>query len=117
MNILMKRTYEDADKSDGLRILADRLWPRGIRKEDAHIDWWAKEISPSTELRKAYHGKEIDFKEFSKKYLAELKENPDFPDFLQEIKSHQTITMLTSAKEIAVSALPVLKGFIEKELG
>ena len=75
MKILMKRTYEEADKSDGFRILADRLWPRGIKKENAHIDLWAKEISPSTDLRKSYHSYEIDFKEFSKEYLKELKDS------------------------------------------
>lgn len=116
MKILMKRTYEVPEQSDGFRVLADRLWPRGIRKEDAHIDLWAKEISPSTDLRKSYHGNEIDFKEFSKKYGAELKENPDFTAFLKEIEPHQTVTILTSAKEIEVSALPILKEFMEKKL-
>lgn len=113
MKILMKRTYEEADKSDGFRILADRLWPRGIKKENAHIDLWAKEISPSTDLRKSYHSYEIDFKEFSKEYLKELKENPQIKDFLKSLKEYKTVTFLTSAKEIEVSALPVLKNFIE----
>ncbi|WP_193812067.1 DUF488 domain-containing protein [Kaistella flava (ex Peng et al. 2021)] len=73
MKILEKRIYDKPEQEDGFRILADRLWPRGMKKEDAHIDLWAKEIAPSTELRKSYHGQEIDFAEFSKKYLKELK--------------------------------------------
>lgn len=113
MKILMKRTYEEADKSDGFRILADRLWPRGIKKENAHIDLWAKEISPSTELRKSYHSDEIDFKEFSKKYLKELKDNPETDGFLKNLNTHRTVTILTSAKDIEISALPILKRFIE----
>lgn len=112
----MKRTYEDSNKSDGFRVLADRLWPRGIKKENAHIDLWAKEISPSTKLRKSYHSNEIDFKEFSKKYLKELKDNPESDNFLKSLKEHETTTMLTSAKDIDVSALPVLKQFIEDKI-
>lgn len=114
MKIHMKRTYDIPENSDGFRVLADRLWPRGITKGNAGIDLWAKQISPSTALRKSYHNSEIDFKEFSKKYTDELKTDDAFLDFLKELKSHRTITILTSAKEIEVSALPVLKAFIEK---
>lgn len=117
MKILEKRIYEDFDNKDGFRILADRLWPRGMKKEDAKIDLWAKEISPSNELRKLYHGKEIDFNHFSQKYLKELNENPGSKIFLTEIKKYETVTLMTSVKEIEVSELPVLKKFIEKNLG
>ncbi|WHF51703.1 DUF488 family protein [Chryseobacterium gotjawalense] len=116
MKIVEKRIYEEPDESDGFRVLADRLWPRGMKKEDAHIDLWAKEIAPSTELRKSYHGKEIDFKEFSKKYLKELDENPETESFLDKIKKQKTITLMTSVKEIEGSELPVLKFFLENKL-
>ena len=66
MEIFQKRIYEESSETDGFRILADRLWPRGLSKEKAAIDLWAKEIAPSTELRKFYHGKEIDCAEFGK---------------------------------------------------
>ncbi len=115
MKILEKRIYEEANKSDGFRVLADRLWARGMKKENAHIDLWAKEIAPSTELRKSYHGKEIDFQEFSKRYSKELTENPEIENFLNEIKKHKTVTLMTSVKEIEGSALPVLKEFIKKK--
>ncbi len=116
MKILEKRIYEEPLSTDGFRVLADRLWPRGMKKENAHLDFWAKEIAPSTELRKAYHGKEIDFEEFSKKYLKELAENPETEAFLDKITNEKTITLLTSVKEVGVSELPVLKGFIEKNV-
>lgn len=116
MKILEKRIYEEASKTDGFRVLADRLWPRGMAKEKAHIDWWAKEIAPSTELRKSYHGKEINFKEFSKKYLKELAENPETEGFLNEIKKHKIVTLITSVKEIEISEVPVLKVFIESKI-
>ena len=116
MKILEKRIYEEPSSTDGFRILADRLWPRGMKKENAHLDLWAKEIAPSTELRKIYHGKEIDFEEFRKKYLKELAENPETKDFLDKMKTHKTVTLLTSVKEVGISELPVLKEFIEKNI-
>lgn len=116
MEILEKRIYEDTTNADGFRVLADRLWPRGLSKEKAKINLWAKDIAPSTELRKSYHGEEIGFKEFSKIYLKELSENPKTEDFLKEIKNHKIITLLTSVKEIETSELPVLKKFIEQHL-
>jgi len=114
MEIFEKRIFEESSKTDGFRILADRLWPRGVSKEKAAIDLWAKEIAPSTELRKSYHGKEIDFAEFRKKYAAELAKNSRTEKFLEEIKKHKKITLLTSVKEIETSELPVLEEFIEK---
>jgi len=116
MKITEKRIYENPAKDDGFRILAGRLWPRGMSKEKAAINWWARDIAPSTQLRKLYHGKEIDFKKFSKKYLKELSENPETETFLKEIKKHKTVTLLTSVKEIDESELPALKNFIEQHL-
>ncbi|KIA88833.1 DUF488 domain-containing protein [Kaistella jeonii] len=116
MEILEKRIYEKAEKEDGFRILVDRLWPRGMKKEDAHIDLWAKEIAPSNELRKSYHGKEIDFEEFNAKYLKELNENPETEAFLNQIKKHKTITLMTCVKDITISEVPVLKVFLIKKL-
>lgn len=116
MKISEKRIYDEAEKSDGFRILADRLWARGMKKENAHLDLWAKEIAPSTELRKSYHGGEIDFQQFRKRYLKELQENSETKSFLNLIKNQKTITLLTAVKEIETSELPVLKEFIEGDL-
>jgi uncharacterized protein YeaO (DUF488 family) len=69
----IKRVYDPPAESDGMRILVDRLWPRGLTKEKAKVDLWLKDISPSNELRKEFHGQEDDWEEFRKAYFAELK--------------------------------------------
>ena len=74
MGILqIKRVYETPDKHDGIRILVDRLWPRGVKKEDAHLNYWLKDIAPSPDLRKWFNHKPEKFKEFSQKYKEELQ--------------------------------------------
>ena len=75
MNIQCKRVYDPAEQSDGYRVLVDRLWPRGIKKTDLALDEWNKEITPSTELRKAFHGEVVDFATFREQYLAELAQH------------------------------------------
>ena len=75
--IKIKRIYEDYSKTDGYRILVDRLWPRGISKERAQIDLWAKDIAPSSDLRKWYSHDSDKRQEFQKKYLTELKDKSD----------------------------------------
>ena len=86
MSVVVKRIYEPIGNKDGYRILVDRLWPRGIKKENAEIDTWLKEVAPSTELRKWFHGGEGNFAEFRKKYLAELKQNPALKELKALIK-------------------------------
>jgi uncharacterized protein YeaO (DUF488 family) len=71
--IRCKRVYEPAEDGDGFRVLVDRLWPRGLAKARAHVDLWAKEIAPSTELRQWYHAHLADWSVFRSRYLAELK--------------------------------------------
>ncbi len=77
MGIELKRIYEQPDPADGYRVLVDRLWPRGMTKEKAQIDEWAKDIAPSNELRKWFHADRSKWTEFKRKYLAELKEHDD----------------------------------------
>lgn len=84
----VKRIYEDRVVEDGYRILTDRLWPRGITKERAALDGWAKEICPSTALRKWFGHKPEHFEDFGEAYRRELEENPRSPAFLQEVKQH-----------------------------
>jgi uncharacterized protein YeaO (DUF488 family) len=72
-NLAIKRVYEPRAADDGMRILVDRLWPRGIAKDKAAIDLWLKDIAPSDALRKRFHGKEEDWEEFRKAYAQELK--------------------------------------------
>ncbi len=77
MNIQIKRIYEQASIEDGKRILVDRLWSRGISKENAHLDLWLKEIAPSTELRKWFHAESAEhWDEFKQRYLKRTKKQP-----------------------------------------
>ncbi len=77
MSIKLKRIYDAADPHDGYRVLADRLWPRGISKDRAGLDEWAKDLAPSSELRLWYHADRSRWAEFRERYLAELKAQPD----------------------------------------
>lgn len=107
--IQTKRVYLKADPSDGYRILVDRLWPRGMRKEEAQIDLWLKEAAPSNELRKWFNHIPERFDEFSKRYLAELQDSGAL-DTLQRITSeHATTTLLYAAKDESHNNAIVLK--------
>jgi uncharacterized protein YeaO (DUF488 family) len=75
MRLFLKRVYDDRSDGDGMRVLVDRLWPRGLSKAEAAIDLWAKDIAPSTELRHWYHSNMEDWPEFRKRYRQELKDN------------------------------------------
>jgi uncharacterized protein YeaO (DUF488 family) len=77
MAIRLKRIYEQPDPSDGYRVLVDRLWPRGMTKEKAQIDEWARDIAPSNELRKWFHADRSEWTEFKRKYLVELKDHEE----------------------------------------
>ncbi|MGQ7249156.1 DUF488 domain-containing protein [Halomonas sp. V046] len=73
MEIYLKRAFDDAAVADGYRVLVDRLWPRGVAKQDAAIDAWPKAIAPSDELRQRFHAGELDWADFRRRYLADLK--------------------------------------------
>jgi uncharacterized protein YeaO (DUF488 family) len=98
--IKIKRVYESSATEDGFRALVDRLWPRGLTKEKAHVDLWMKEIAPSDELRKWFHHKERNWGEFVKKYKAELAGKKDLLSQLKKLhKEHKTITLLYGSKD------------------
>lgn len=98
--IKSKRTYDAASDDDGYRILIDRLWPRGLSKEKAHIDLWLKDIAPSTELRKWYDHDVDKWSEFEKRYKDELKSKRELIEQIKELeKEHKTVTLLYSAKD------------------
>ncbi|MBM6613864.1 DUF488 domain-containing protein [Desemzia sp. RIT804] len=113
----MKRIYEKASSSDGYRILVDRIWPRGVKKEDAHIDEWCKEITPTTEARKAFQHDPENFETFKTRYLKELDKNPEAPNFIQKVKellNDQTVTLVYAAKDETYNHVVILKEYIEK---
>jgi uncharacterized protein YeaO (DUF488 family) len=99
MEIVLKRVYEKAGKEDGTRILVDRLWPRGLTKQKARVDLWLKEIAPSTELRKWFHHDPEKWKEFKKRYRAELKNKKEEIKLLRGKLNEGPVTLVYGAKD------------------
>jgi uncharacterized protein YeaO (DUF488 family) len=99
MAIHIKRIYEPAAKSDGYRLLVDRLWPRGIKKEDAHIDKWLKEIAPSNALRKWFNHEPEKWQQFKTKYHAEISGSAALAELRADMHKHTVITLLYAAKD------------------
>ena len=109
--IILKRVYEKPEKEDGTRILVDRLWPRGISKEEARIDLWLKDIGPSNNLRKWFNHEDSKWGEFKKKYFEELK---DKKELVEQIKNKKgTVTFLFGAKDIKHNNAVALKEYFE----
>ena len=112
-----KRVYDAPEESDGYRILIDRLWPRGMKKEAAELSDWAKDIAPSTDLRKKYHHGEISYEDFAAAYDKELSDNANLPTFAKEIKDHLrdgNVTLLYAGKDPDKSQIPTLRAHIHK---
>ena len=99
MKLTIKRVYEEPDKDDGIRILIDRLWPRGLSKEKARVDLWLKEIAPSTELRKWFAHDPAKWTEFKTRYRAELKHNSEHLAVLKQAIIKCPVTLLYGAKD------------------
>ena len=97
--IKIKRIYEMSEKKDGFRILVDRLWPRGISKQKAHVDLWLKEIAPSDKLRKWFSHDPKKWIDFKSKYTKELKNNSLLQIIKQLEKENKVLTLLYSAKD------------------
>lgn len=97
--VYCKRVYLPASDTDGFRVLVDRLWPRGIKKENAHVDMWAKALAPSTELRKWFGHDSERFEEFARRYEEELSANAEAGTLLKEIRTHDVVTLLFGAKD------------------
>lgn len=98
-NIRLKRAYEQPARADGTRILVDRLWPRGVTKSAAAIDQWMKEIAPSTGLRKWFGHDPARWREFRRRYAAELREHPDELRSLRGQARQGLITLVYSARD------------------
>jgi uncharacterized protein YeaO (DUF488 family) len=112
MEIRIKRIYEPYAPSDGYRILVDRLWPRGIKKTEAHIDLWLKEIAPSTKLRKWFAHIPSKWPKFREKYREELKDNETLGQLLETAGTHHVITLLYGAKDEEHNDAVVLKEYL-----
>lgn len=113
MPIKIKRIYEAPAKADGYRILVDRLWPRGLKKEDAHIDKWLKAIAPSTDLRTWIHSARGNWDEFELRYTDEVKNSEGLQELKTLLKEHNTVTFLYAAKDEHQNHALVLKRIIK----
>ncbi len=110
----IKRVYEMPDKSDGIRILVDRLWPRGISKEKSKIDHWMKDIAPNNGLRKWFNHKEERWQEFQRRYFEELKDKKDNLNQLKKLGETKAITLLYAAKDTENNNAKALLEFIKR---
>lgn len=113
MEIKIKRVYEAPEKSDGFRILVDRVWPRGMTKEKASVDLWLKEIGPSTSLRKWFGHDPERWTEFKKRYMQELKADKEEVATLKQHTSKGPVTLVYSAKDEAHNQAVVIREFLK----
>lgn len=112
--IKIKRAYDKVSKADGYRILVDRLWPRGLKKEEASIDEWAKELAPSTELRNWFDHDPFRWDEFRKRYNAELQENNAVEDFIERHRNRKHITLIYATRYDKLTHALVLQKLLDK---
>jgi uncharacterized protein YeaO (DUF488 family) len=115
MTVHIKRIYLKPEKTDGCRILVDRLWPRGLSKQKAKVGHWLRDIAPSTRLRKCYGHDPERWAEFQRRYRAELKLEKDAVQELKALlKTHKTVTLLFSSKEERLNNAVALKAYLRK---
>jgi uncharacterized protein YeaO (DUF488 family) len=111
---ICKRAYDDPAKADGFRVLVDRLWPRGRSKETLKLDAWMRELSPSTELRKWFHGNLTQRSEFKRRYFRELEAQPESIRELKGKGKAGVVTLIYAGKDTAFNNATVLKEYLER---
>jgi len=116
IKIQIKRVYDPPKNDDGLRVLVDRLWPRGLKKADARIDFWAKELAPTTSLRKWFNHEEQKFSEFRLRYFEELETKHNAARKMLDQAAEGTITLLFAAKDRSYNQAIVLQSFLSEDL-
>ena len=114
MNIRIKRAYEQPDKGDGVRILVDRLWPRGLTREKVSVDLWLKDIAPSSELRKWFGHDPDKWKSFRARYQTELRHKEDLIKVLEQKAREGKITLIYGARDEQHNEALVLKQYLER---
>lgn len=110
----LKRVYEKNSPHDGLRILVERLWPRGVSKQKAKIDLWLKDLAPSPELRQWYGHEPSRWPEFRNRYWAELKNRGDLLALLKFVIEDRTVTFVYAASDEVRNSAAALKEFLER---
>lgn len=115
-HVQVKRIYDDPDPQDGVRILVDRVWPRGVPKADAHIEEWLKDVAPSTELRRWYGHEPGKFAEFRRRYRMELEHSRQYEALLhlKHVPTDRMLTLLTATKDVACSHATVLADLLRE---
>lgn len=113
MMIRLKRVYDTPQEEDGFRVLVDRLWPRGIKKENAHVDLWLKDVAPSNQLRKWFGHDPEKWTQFEQRYAEEVDAGA-LAQLRRIATEHATITLLFAAKDVAHNNAVVLKSLLEK---
>lgn len=112
--IEIKRIYDEPDKKDGFRVLMDRLWPRGLRKDQVKVDLWMKEIAPSNELRKWFGHEPEKWAEFKRRYFGELKNKKELVDLIRDKSKKGKVVLLYGAKEERFNNAVALKEYVER---
>ena len=115
MTFQIKRVYEPASPSDGIRVLVDRLWPRGVRKADARVAVWMKDVAPSPQLRLWFHHDPERFAEFRRRYTSELKGNPAVAE-LRKLGKSKRVTLLYAAHDPTVNHALVLQAALSRRM-
>lgn len=114
MQMNLKRVYEEPEMEDGIRILVDRLWPRGLTKERACVDLWLKDIAPSTELRKWFGHDPARWEQFTELYHRELEVNAEPVSLLKDQMRRGTVTLLFATKDVEHNSAVVLQEWISR---
>lgn len=112
MTTRIKRVYDPPARDDGQRVLVDRLWPRGLRKDEARIDLWLKDIAPSHELRRWFGHEPDKWREFKTRYFRELKQHQDAVDELKKLTKAGRLTLLYAAKDMENNNAAALKEYL-----
>jgi uncharacterized protein YeaO (DUF488 family) len=105
--IRVARVYDETGPDDGQRVLVDRVWPRGVRKEDPRVGTWCKDVAPSKELREWYQHKPERFDEFASRYKAELRDSPALEE-LRKLAKRGVVTLVTATRDVDISQAAVL---------
>lgn len=111
--IRLKRVYERPGKGDGTRVLVDRLWPRGLSKQDVSADLWLKDAAPSSELRRWFGHKPSRWRQFSRKYRDELRRQPGVIELLDDLRRRAPVTLIFGARDEAHSHALVLREVLD----
>src|SRR5215469_2387229 len=114
--IRMKRIYDPPEKTDGVRLLVDRLWPRGLKKSEARLDAWLREVAPSTTLRKWYNHDPAKWREFEQRYFHELDRHADAWLPILDAVRKGPVTLLFSSRETKLNNVVALKEYLETHL-